>query len=118
MKKRATQLATKQDIADLKTELRKATKQDITALKTELKQDITNLRIEFKQDISMLRAEFKQDISQLLSDILGLLDTIAYNLERFHQETLSRFGTIERKNNVIDNHEIRICRLEKFHPAK
>ncbi len=46
-----------------------ATKTDLAELKTELKQDISELRAEFKQDIGELRVEFKQDISELKGDI-------------------------------------------------
>ncbi len=57
----AREVATKTDLAELKTEL----KQDISELRAELKQDIGELRVEFKQDIGELRAELKQDIGEL-----------------------------------------------------
>ena len=54
-----------------------ATKTDLAELKTELKQDISELRVEFKQDIGELRAELKQDISELKGDIGELKGGIA-----------------------------------------
>ncbi len=54
-----------------------ATKTDLAELKTELKQDISELRAELKQDISELRVEFKQDISELKGDIGELKGGIA-----------------------------------------
>ncbi|AHA28005.1 hypothetical protein [Candidatus Liberibacter americanus] len=50
-------LATKADLANVRTEL----KQDINNVKTELKQDINNVRTELKQDI----ANVKQDIANV-----------------------------------------------------
>ena len=46
-----------------------ATKQDLADLRTELKQDIAELRTELKQDIAELRTELKQDIAELKSDL-------------------------------------------------
>ena len=65
-------LATKSDIAELKTDieaLRTSTKSDISSLRTELKSDIESLRISTKSDISSLRSELKSDIAELKSDI-------------------------------------------------
>ena len=56
-------LATKQDIA----ELRSANKQDIEELKTVTKQDIAELRSANKQDIEELKTATKQDIAELRS---------------------------------------------------
>lgn len=49
-----------------------ATKPDIAELRTELKQDIAELRTELKQDIAELRAELKQDIANLHQEIDSL----------------------------------------------
>jgi len=48
------ELATKEDLANLRSEL----KDDIASLRTELKGDIASLRSELKDDISSLRTEF------------------------------------------------------------
>jgi len=63
-------LATKSDLAVVKSEL----KQDISDLRTELKQDISDLRTELKQDISDLRTELKQDI-HILDTKITQVDT-------------------------------------------
>ena len=54
-----SQFATKQDLAELKAEL-----------KSEFKQDITELKSEFKQDVAELKSEFKQDVAELKSDLM------------------------------------------------
>lgn len=61
-------LVTKQDIAGLEVKIeqsRLATKQDMAELRSEMKEDIAQLRSEMKQDIAELRSEMKQDIAQL-----------------------------------------------------
>ena len=65
-------LATKSDIAKLKTDieaLRVSTKSDIEALRVSTKSDIEALRVSTKSDISSLRAELKSDIAELKSEI-------------------------------------------------
>ena len=66
----------KQDIVDVRSEfkreiaeLRSEFKRDIVELRSELKQDIAELRSELKQDIAELRSEFKQDIVGLKADL-------------------------------------------------
>lgn len=56
-----------------------ATKEDIGNIRTELKADIANVRLEtanvrseLKEDIANLRAELKQDISNVRTEIAGL----------------------------------------------
>ena len=49
-----------------------ATKTDLAELKTELKQDISELRVELKQDIGELRVELKQDIGEVKGGIAAL----------------------------------------------
>ena len=49
-----------------------ATKADLTQLKTELKGDVAELRAELKADIAELRTELKADIAELKTDIAGL----------------------------------------------
>ena len=51
------------DMSDL------ADKNDIAELRSELKRDIVELRSELKQDIAELRSEFKQDIVGLKADL-------------------------------------------------
>ncbi len=57
-----------------------ASKQDITDLRIELKQDITDLRIELKQDITDLRIELKQDMSHLEERMLEQMRSIETTL--------------------------------------
>jgi len=51
-----------------------ATKSDLAVVKSELKQDISDLRTELKQDISDLRTELKQDI-HILDTKITQVDT-------------------------------------------
>jgi len=60
-KKQESFLATKDDIANLRNEV----KNDITGLRNELKEDVASLRNELKDDISRLRIETKDDINKL-----------------------------------------------------
>ena len=61
-------LATKSDIAELKT--------DIEALRVSTKSDIEALRVRTKSDISSLRAELKSDMAELKSDMAELKSEI------------------------------------------
>ncbi|MBE7546011.1 coiled-coil domain-containing protein [Candidatus Kuenenia stuttgartiensis] len=70
-KKQESFLATKDDIAKLREELKDdinslslITKNDIANLRSELKDDIANLRSELKDDITNLRSEQKDDITK------------------------------------------------------
>ncbi|MBY7649740.1 MAG: hypothetical protein C4617_04535 [Candidatus Liberibacter europaeus] len=72
-------LATKADLADVKTEL----KQDISNVKIELKQDISNTKIELKQDISKVskevanvRTELKDAINNQTKWFMGIIVSI------------------------------------------
>lgn len=61
------EVATKTDLAALKSEL----KADIAAVRTELKADINELRNELKADITELRTELKGDIAALRTELKG-----------------------------------------------
>ena len=61
-----SQFATKQDMAELKSELKSEFKQDIAELKSEFKQDIAELKSEFKQDV----AGIKQNMAELKTDLM------------------------------------------------
>ena len=63
-----SQFATKQDMAELKAELKSEFKQGMTELKSEFKQGMAALKSEFKQDMAELRSEFKQDMAELRSE--------------------------------------------------
>ena len=54
-----SRFATKQDMAELKSEL-----------KSELKQDTAKLKSEFKQGMAELKSEFKQDMAGLKTDLM------------------------------------------------
>ena len=67
-----SQFATKQDMAELKSEF----KQDMAELKSEFKQDMAELKSEFKQDMaelkSELKSEFKQDVAEIKQNMAEL----------------------------------------------
>ncbi|MBZ0190962.1 MAG: CCDC90 family protein [Candidatus Kuenenia stuttgartiensis] len=58
-------LITKNDIANLRSEL----KDDITNLRSEQKDDITKFQIETKNDMTKLREELKEDINKVRNDL-------------------------------------------------
>ena len=65
-------VATKADIADVRTELAEVKaelKADIAAVQTELKADINELRAELKADANELRAELKADANELRAEL-------------------------------------------------
>ena len=66
------QLATKNDLAMLKTEI----KGDINELKAELKADITEVKAELKADISLLKEEMKEVKIDLLKWFIPLILTV------------------------------------------
>ena len=66
------QLATKNDLAMLKTEI----KGDINELKAELKADITEVKVEVKADISLLKEEIKEVKIDLLKWFIPLILTV------------------------------------------
>jgi len=66
------QLATKNDLAMLKTEI----KGDINELKAELKADITEVKVELKADISLLKEEMKEVKIDLLKWFILLILTV------------------------------------------
>ena len=61
---KVTTLATKEDIASL----RSGTKEDIASLRSETKEAIASLRSETKEAIANLRSETKKDIASLRSE--------------------------------------------------
>lgn len=68
-----TSFATKEQVANLRGEL----KEDISNLRGELKEDISNLRGEFKEDISHLRGELKK-LYIISTSVLGVLIILAH----------------------------------------
>ncbi len=69
-------VATKADIADLRTEV----KTDIADLRTEVKADIADLRTEVKADIADLRTEVKADIADLRTDLEKLRADLTWRM--------------------------------------
>ncbi|WPY00257.1 DUF1640 domain-containing protein [Candidatus Trichorickettsia mobilis] len=72
------QFVTKNEFNDISKIL--ATKTDLAELKTEFKSDIFELRTEFKSDIADLRAEFKSDIANLKTELKGDIATIKIDM--------------------------------------
>jgi Fe2+ transport system protein B len=66
------QLATKNDLAMIKTEI----KGDINKLQAELKADITEVKAELKADISLLKEEIKEVKVDLLKWFIPLVLTV------------------------------------------
>lgn len=64
-KKQESFLATKDDIAKLREEL----KEDINKLRSATKDDITKFQIETKNDMTKLREELKEDINKVRNDL-------------------------------------------------
>jgi len=94
-------LATKDDLAMLRT----ATKKDISELQAATKEDMSELRAATKEDMSELRAEFKEDFT-----------TLEYKMDRefaaIRSEMASEFndvrGEIARLDQKMDHLEERL----------
>jgi phenylalanyl-tRNA synthetase alpha subunit len=72
-----------------------ATKADIAELRTELKADIAELRSEFKADIAELRSEFKAEIAELRSELRQAELRLEAKIETMKADILHRvFGLI------------------------
>ena len=75
-------VATKADIADVRTEVAKV-RTEIADLRTELKTDIANLRTEVRTDIANLRTEVISEIGDLATSVntdIGTLRTDMKNM--------------------------------------
>ena len=70
------QMATKADIAELRT----ATKADIAALEAATKTDIAELKTATKADIAALKASTKTDVAGLKTDIAELKATLTWRI--------------------------------------
>jgi len=86
--------ATKQDLADVRTEL----KQDLADVRTELKQDLAHVRTELKHDISDVRGELKQDIAILRSEMNHQFDDLKETFRDSQTELLKAFYGFTESN--------------------
>jgi len=84
-------LATKQNIAGLEVKIEQsslATKQDMAELRSEMKEDIAQLRSEMKQDIAELRSEMKQDMAELRSEMKQDIAQLEVKIERVRADLI------------------------------
>jgi Skp family chaperone for outer membrane proteins len=65
-------LATKEDIAELRAEV----KTEIAELRTELKTEIADLRAEVKEEIANLRREFRGEMNEFRTEMNGFRDEL------------------------------------------
>ena len=73
-----SQFATKQDMTELKSELKSEFKQDMAELKSELKQDMAELKSEFKQDMAELKTDLMRWQWVQLGAIVALLAALRF----------------------------------------
>ena len=101
----------KEDLKQTKEELRAEFKSDLAQtkeeLRAELKQTKEELRTELKQTKVELRSEFKSDLKQMKEEIMS-------DLGDFLRESFS--SLYQKIDNVLQNHEERITRLEDYTP--
>ena len=71
-----------------------ATKNDLAILKTELKTDINELKVELKTDINELKVELKADITALKTDIYNLELKLESKIEHEISEVKSEIKAI------------------------
>ena len=96
-------VATKEDLAELRTELkadiaelRAEVKVDITELRTEVKADITELRTEVKADIAELRTEVKADIASLRTELEKVRADLTWRMVLVVGALLALFTALDR----------------------
>ncbi|GJQ50652.1 MAG: DUF1640 domain-containing protein [Candidatus Kuenenia stuttgartiensis] len=94
-KKQESFLATKDDIAKLREELKDdinslslITKNDIANLRSELKDDIANLRSEQKDDITKFQIETKNDMTKLREELKDDINKVRNDLANAKAEII------------------------------
>ncbi len=87
-------MATKEDLAEMRDELRVAFKVDISELRGELTGEIDSLRIEMQEGFASIRAELR-DIRQRL-DALEEAARNSAGLTKEIDHIMERVGTIEK----------------------
>lgn len=94
-------LATKADIAGLKTEMKGDTaglktelKGDIAAVRAELKSDIADLRTQLKGDIEKLRVELKDDIAKLRTEVKGDIGELRTEIRTLEYRMTIKLGAM------------------------
>lgn len=97
------ELATKQDIADLKSEIsgvRMGLKAEIIGVRTELKAEIAELRSELKAEIAGVRSELKAEISELRSELKVEIAGVRSELKTEIAEVRSDVASV--KTNIAE----------------
>ena len=83
IRKDMNQLATKEDLRELKKEtqnLRKELHEGINGVRTELNGNINGLRTELHESINGLRTEFKNDLKNIKDEIFAKMDEYSENI--------------------------------------
>jgi septal ring factor EnvC (AmiA/AmiB activator) len=102
--------AVAEDIADIKATM--ATKDDLAAVKKELKGNIADLRTELKGNIAELKTELKADIAKLGTQVASIereLKTIRRDLEDLRE----KLENVTEYRKEIDHAFARIAAIER-----
>jgi hypothetical protein len=102
--------ATKQDLLDLRSEL----KGDISGLRTVLKQDISDLRSELKGDISGLRDELVEAIRDSQTEVLRAIYGYTQSIQVRLGEQDEAKAALSRRMAILEE---RVLALELRPPA-
>ncbi|MBI3626482.1 hypothetical protein HY224_00355 [Candidatus Uhrbacteria bacterium] len=73
-----------------------ASKQDLNDLRMATKQDLTNLRIDLCETLAT-----KEELQNVKSDLIGHIDGLARQVEKFDGELTAKQGLIDRHENHI-----------------
>lgn len=101
---------------------RPATKDDLSQLKRELKKDITQLKEEVKSDIALFKIDVDEKIRELEERISHLptkdefytkMDEVVGELKTIREQTVISHRVSEHTDQ-LDNHEQRITGFEKI----
>ena len=94
----ADQLATKSDVADLRSDL----KTEIVALRSDLKAEIADVRSDLKAEIADVRSDLKAEIADVRSDLREVELRLETKIEAVKVDILKwMFGTIGFQTVVI-----------------
>lgn len=101
-------MATKEDLASVRTEL----KGDIDSVRTDLKDDIGSVRTELKGDIGSLKTELKGDIDSVRTDLKGDIAALDAKVDKLalatQQDVLTMLKHIDKKTDVLPRIEEKI----------
>jgi hypothetical protein len=95
--------ATKEELVDLRAELRSEFKSDISSLRNEFKSDLEFTKYEIKEE--MRQYATRNDLVQFKNEIISALDPIINHRSIFELELMAQRNRTERLESRVDDLE-------------